>query len=61
MKRIPLAPALALLLAIGAALLGIGMKSVTDDLASGALGGFFILGIYVVPIPGVVQHFGNCL
>ncbi len=41
---------LLVVLAIGAALLGIGMKSVTDDLASGALGGFFILGIYVVPI-----------
>lgn len=41
---------LLVVLAIGAVLLGIGMKSVADDLASGAIGGFLILGVYGVPI-----------
>ena len=41
---------LLVVLAIGAVLLGIGMKSVANDLASGAVGGFFILGVYGVPI-----------
>jgi uncharacterized RDD family membrane protein YckC len=37
-------------LAAGAVLLGIGMKSVANDLASGAIGGFFILALYGLPI-----------
>lgn len=37
-------------LAVGAVLLGIGMNSVANDVASGAIGGFFILGVYGVPI-----------
>jgi len=41
---------LVMVLALGAVLLGIGMKSVANDLASGAIGGFFILGVYGVPI-----------
>lgn len=41
---------LLVVLALGAVLLGIGMKSVANDLASGAIGGFFILGVYGVPI-----------
>ena len=41
---------LLVVLAIGGVLLGIGMKSVANDLASGAVGGFFILGVYGVPI-----------
>lgn len=39
-----------LILVIGAAMLGIGMSSMAEDFAKGAIGGLFILGIYVVPI-----------
>lgn len=45
-----LAIVMLVVLAIGAALLGVGMKSMADGFASGAVSGLFILGVYGIPI-----------
>jgi uncharacterized RDD family membrane protein YckC len=42
--------AMLIVLVIGAAVLGVGMSTIASDVASGTIGVFLIVGIYLVPI-----------